>query len=96
LHPLPFTPPTLHPATLALGDYLQQPPMSVLPTTVVTAQENGVPGGERKHWLKKLVDRLAGPESGPQGPFSPGATADPRPFPRHDSDLDSLRSGVSF
>jgi hypothetical protein len=95
-HPQPFTPPTLHPATLALGDYLQQPPMTVLPATLVTTQESALPGGERKHWLKKLIDRLATPEAGPAGPSGAGATPGPHPFSRPNSDLDSLRSGVSF
>jgi hypothetical protein len=96
MHPHPFTPPSLHPATLALGDYLQQQPLSVLPTTFVTKQDSVAPGGERKHWLKKLVDRLAGSDSGPTGPAGPGPASGPHPFSRPDSDLDSLRSGVSF
>jgi len=95
LHPEYVVPPTLHPATLALGDFLLQPSVPLPPPATVAGGESMGPGGARKRWLKKFLDRLAGPEPG-VSPDRGGVPEGPPLVNRPDSDLDSLRGGVSY
>ncbi len=91
-----LVPASVHPPTLALGDYFQQP-SPAFPPRPQAAAEPGTPVGGRKRWLKKLIDRLAAPETGNPESLTPASTLPgPQPYPRPDSDLDSLRGGVSY
>jgi tetratricopeptide (TPR) repeat protein len=90
------TPATLHPATLALGDFLEPFPSLPLPAPVGAGETLGS-GGVRKHWLKKLLDVLGGTQNGPGAPLNQASTqTNPPLFSRPNSDLDSLRGGVSY
>lgn len=92
-----LTPASVHPPTLALGDFLQQPPVAYASPPPGAADEGAVAGNGRKHWLKKLIDQLAMSGTDTDASSSPGSQHHgPHPYPRPDSDLDSLRGGVSY
>jgi hypothetical protein len=96
LRPDHGNPPTLHPAALSLGDFLGPTASPHLPLPV-SPGENASPGGARKQWLKKFFDRLAGPDASPGISFPrAGPPEGPGLVNRPDSDLDSLRGGVSY
>lgn len=81
--------PALQPITLTPGDLLGQPSPGATPAQPVVAVE-----GTRKHWLKKLIDRLAEPETNPGEQHTQGGGG-PQLY-RPDSDLDSLRNRVIY
>lgn len=92
----PLSPASDFPPTFAPGDSLQLPPATISPAPVA-AEESVASGEGRKHWLKKLIGRLATHHGETAEPANPevGNPGD-HPFPRPDSDLDSLRGGVSY